>query len=145
MIIAGDGPNRRNLEELTKKYHLNAVKFLGKVDEITKIDLLKKSDLFCSPAIYGESFGVVLLEAMASSVVIVAGDNSGYRDVMKSVGQLSIVNVQDTASFASRLEMMLYEKDIRRVWLNWSQEYIQNFDFKFIANQYEQYFLKLLA
>ncbi len=145
LIIAGDGPNRNYLKDLTTRYRLDKVKFLGNVDDTTKVSLLKKSDLFCSPAIYGESFGIVLLEAMASSVITVAGDNSGYRDVMKNIGQLSIVNVHDIPSFASRLEMMLYEKDIRRVWLNWSQDYIKNFDFKFIVDQYKQYYLDLLA
>jgi phosphatidyl-myo-inositol alpha-mannosyltransferase len=92
LVIAGDGSERQRLEDWVANYEVPRVRFLGTVDEPTKLRLLKEATLFCSPAIYGESFGIVLLEAMAAGVPIVAGDNPGYACVMKDRGLLALVN-----------------------------------------------------
>jgi phosphatidylinositol alpha-mannosyltransferase len=44
---------------------------------------MKAADIVCAPSLYGESFGVVLLEAMAAGAVVVASDIPGYRDLMR--------------------------------------------------------------
>ncbi len=83
LVIAGDGMDRQKLETEAQELGLRDVEFLGFIDEATKKRLLHTADLFCSPAIFGESFGIVLLEAMASGLVTVAGDNPGYESVMQ--------------------------------------------------------------
>ena len=77
LIIAGDGVDREKLQEMVDDLALHNVEFLGFVEDSVKIELLHNADVFCSPALYGESFGIVLLEAMASGVVTVAGNNPG--------------------------------------------------------------------
>ena len=101
LIIAGDGPERERLELLTDDLKLTRnVEFLGYVSEETKLGLLGRADLFCSPAVFGESFGIVLLEAMAAGAVCLAGNNSGYIDVMKGMGAVSIVTLFNTGKLA---------------------------------------------
>jgi phosphatidylinositol alpha-mannosyltransferase len=92
LIIAGDGSEREKLEGWVADNGVPRVTFMGAVDEKTKLKLLHKARLFCSPALYGESFGIVLLEAMAAGVPVVAGDNPGYACVLKDRGKLSLVN-----------------------------------------------------
>jgi phosphatidylinositol alpha-mannosyltransferase len=135
--VVGDGPDRQKLEKLVQEEELRGVRFLGLVSELTKIRLLHESDLFCSPAIFGESFGIVLLEAMACNLVTVAGDNSGYASVMKDTGKISLVNPKDINDFARRLELMIYFPEIRTLWQSWAQEYIQQFNYDDVARQYE--------
>lgn len=137
LIIAGDGPERAKLETWVEDYEVPRVKFLGAVDEATKLQLLHQASLFCSPAIYGESFGIVLLEAMAAGLPIVAGDNPGYACVMKETGLLSLVDPKNSTDFARRLEIMLRDKEVRRVCLDWANEYIKQYDFKKVIDQYE--------
>jgi phosphatidyl-myo-inositol alpha-mannosyltransferase len=137
LVIAGDGSERFRLESWVEDHAVPRVAFLGAVDEDTKLRLLHESALFCSPAVFGESFGVVLLEAMAAGTPIVAGDNPGYACVMKERGLLSLVNPHDTHDFARRLELLLYDAQLRELWLNWAAEYVKRFDSKPVIDQYE--------
>lgn len=137
LIIAGDGPDREKLEDLVVDKKIPNVSFPGYLEEKEKIELFATADLFCSPAIYGESFGIVLLEAMASGCVLVAGNNPGYESVLDGRGQLSVVNPKDTAEFARRLELLATDQDLRKAWRNWALERVKENDYDRIVGQYE--------
>lgn len=137
LIIAGDGPNREKLELLAEDLKLPNVSFLGYISQELKVELLAQADIYCSPAIYGESFGIVLLEAMATGTVIVAGNNSGYSDVMQELGALSVVNPHDAVEFARRLKLLLENEVLRSVWQQWAAEYVQQFSYEHIVDKYE--------
>ena len=136
LIIAGDGPDREKLEALASELELGNVTFLGYVTDAEKLRLLQECDLFCSPALYGESFGIVLLEAMASGAVTVAGNNPGYAAVLQDLGSLSLVNPKDSEEFARRLDVMLTDADLRKLWKKWAKEYVGQFDYPRIVDQY---------
>jgi len=142
LVIAGEGVERERLERLVEEYEIPRVKFLGGVDEEEKVRLLHEASLLCSPAVYGESFGIVLLEAMAAGLPVVAGDNPGYQCVMKDTGLISLVNPKDPPEFARRLEVMLRNADIRSTWLKWSDKYVQEFEVKKVIDQYEEVYKK---
>jgi phosphatidylinositol alpha-mannosyltransferase len=144
LIIAGKGPDQEKLELLAEELELHNVQFLGYVDDATKKQLFADADLFCAPAIYGESFGVVLLEAMSSGLVTVAGNNSGYASVMQETGAVSVVNPRDSEEFARRLELLLTQPEIREVWRAWGFEYVQQFDYKSVLDQYETLYVEAL-
>lgn len=134
--IAGDGPERNKLESYVKDNKIAGVTFLGFVDEKTKRLLLHESDLFCSPALYGESFGIVLLEAMASGCVIVAGNNTGYEGVLRGRGQLSLVNPKDTVEFARRLALLGTDEELRSSWRKWAYAEADRYNYEKIIDQY---------
>lgn len=144
LLIAGKGPDQEKLELLAEDLRLENVHFLGYVTDEQKMKLLAESDLFCSPALYGESFGLVLLEAMATGNLVVAGNNSGYEDVMEGIGQLSIINPRDDAEFARRMAVMLYEPKVQKVWRDWSKKYVKQFAYPNIIGQYEALYIKAL-
>lgn len=135
--IAGEGPLRTRLEEWTKQQGLEGVQFLGYVSEKKKHDLLASADLFCSPALYGESFGIVLLEAMAMRVVTVAGNNVGYSWVMRGEGKSSLVDPTRINAFAKKLETLLYNEKKRAAWLAWAEQYVTQYDYPKVVDQYE--------
>ncbi len=144
LIIAGDGAERYRLQSWVEDNEVPRVTFLGAVDEPTKLKLLHEASLFCSPALYGESFGIVLLEAMAAKVPVVAGDNVGYACVMKDRGLLSLVNTLDAAEFSRRMEILLGDQELRNLWLKWAEQDIQQYDFKKVIDQYEEVYAKAL-
>lgn len=145
LVIAGDGVDREKLEAEVASRGLKHVDFLGFITEEEKLNLMRQSDLFCSPAIFGESFGIVLLEAMASGLVTIAGDNAGYRSVLKERGLLSLVDPKDTAEFARRMRLLLIDEDLRRLWKDWAKKYVQQFDYDHIVELYLDLYQELLS
>lgn len=138
LIIAGEGVDRAKLEKAVADNDIPRVRFCGYVSPADKIKLLHESDLFCSPALYGESFGIVLLEAMACGLVTVAGSNSGYAGVLKERGALSLVNTKDTDEFTRRLELLLYDEGLRELWRSWASDYVRQFSYEAVVDQYEE-------
>jgi phosphatidylinositol alpha-mannosyltransferase len=137
LVLAGDGPLRESLEEWVHENHVPRVSFLGFVSEKKKYDLLQNADLFCSPALYGESFGIVLLEAMAMGLVTVAGDNPGYVSVLRGKGEISLVKPKDLDAFLNKVKLLLYDEAQRREWLAWAKVYIKQFNYATVVDQYE--------
>lgn len=136
LVIAGSGVDEKKLKNYAQSLEAPRVNFVGYVSEEEKIRLFHEADLFCSPAHYGESFGIVLLEAMASGLPLVAGDNIGYSSTMQGTGAISLVNSKDTVDFARRLELLTFDERLRAVWREWAAEYVQQFDFPKIVDQY---------
>ncbi len=78
LVVIGDGPERASLEaSVGADEH---VTFLGAVDDVEKRRWYRRADVVVAPATHGESFGLILLEAMASETSVVASDIPGYRD-----------------------------------------------------------------
>ncbi|HUV57566.1 MAG TPA: glycosyltransferase family 4 protein [Acidimicrobiales bacterium] len=78
LVIVGDGPERARLEALAG--HDDLITFTGAVDDAQKRHWLRRASAVVAPALRGESFGLVLLEAMASETPVVASDIDGYRE-----------------------------------------------------------------
>ncbi len=138
LLIGGAGPDREKLEELVTEEQIGGVTFLGYLSDEQKISYLQSADVFCSPALYGESFGIVLLEALACGKPIVAGDNPGYSGVLRATGALGLVNPKETDDFARRLIVFLTDQDLQQLWSKWALEYVKQFDYRKIVDSYEQ-------
>jgi len=136
LIIAGDGPDKAKLQDLVFENNIDDVKFLGQITEKEKLKLLKESSIFCSPALYGESFGIVLLEAMASGIPTIAGDNPGYSSVMQGRGLISLVDPKNVTDFSRRMELLLLDDRIRSDWQSWAKSYITQFDYRHVVDTY---------
>ncbi len=78
LVIAGDGPDRSRLEALAAGNE--SIEFLGRVSDEEKRSRLRRADVLLATSTHGESFGVVLLEGMASETLVVASDIDGYRE-----------------------------------------------------------------
>lgn len=137
LLLAGDGTDREKMEELAADLELQNVQFLGYISNEEKVRHMQTADLFCAPALHGESFGIVLLEAMACGLVTVAGDNPGYASVMQGMGAISIVNPKHSAEFARRLDLMLHENDLRGLWRTWAHDEVKQYDWAEVVSQYE--------
>jgi phosphatidylinositol alpha-mannosyltransferase len=101
--VAGEGPATR---ELRGRYPDSArVVWLGAITEDEKVARMAGADVFCAPSLGGESFGIVLLEAMAARCAVVASDIDGYRAA--SGGHARLVAPDDPAGLAAALDEAL--------------------------------------
>ncbi len=138
LIIAGNGPDREKLEYLAHELGISeSVDFLGYVSEDQKVELMRNASLFVSPALYGESFGIVLIEAMATGTPAIGGNNIGYASVLTGTGSVGLVNPADTDLFANRMALMIENTDLRELWQLWAHKQVQQYSYKSIVDAYE--------
>ena len=100
--ICSDGAH---IDELRKRYERDKkiaerIEWLGQVSEPEKLDRLARCSVFCAPSLHGESFGLVLLEAMAADTPVVASDIDGYRTVVTNDKDGVLVPPGDAAALS---------------------------------------------
>jgi len=103
--VAGEGPETHRLRSQTANNP--QIQWLGLMSEVEKARRIRAAEVFCAPSLHGESFGVVLLEAMAASTPIVASDLPGYRNVARPGVEALLVPPGDSAALAGALEQVL--------------------------------------
>lgn len=103
--VAGDGPETAALRSRTVSNQ--RIEWLGTITDAEKVSRLKGADVFCAPSLRGESFGIVLLEAMAAGTAVVASDLPGYRKVARGGRDALLVPPGDVEALASALRSVL--------------------------------------
>jgi len=101
--IAGDGPETHAL----RRRHIPNVEWIGCISDDEKARRLRAATVFCAPALGGESFGIVLLEAMASSTPVVASDIDGFHNVARADRDALLVEPGDAGALRGALQRLL--------------------------------------
>jgi phosphatidyl-myo-inositol alpha-mannosyltransferase len=129
LTIAGAGHMEKSLKQLVDSYGISdKVDFLGFIEEEDKPKLLASAEIVCYPSLGGESFGIVLIEAMASGAgVVIGGDNTGYRSVLGERPGL-LFNPKNPLAFAGKLSELLADKKLRQDLHNWQQKEVKKYD-----------------
>ncbi|MEY4108009.1 MAG: hypothetical protein RL181_2351 [Bacteroidota bacterium] len=142
LLLIGDGPERRNAEELCRELHLwNDIRFLGKQDAIE--ELMAVADLFLLPS-SNESFGLAALEAMACEVPVISSNAGGLPEVNihgKTGFMSDVGNVEEMARFA--IDILSNEEVLAQFRAN-ALEQARRFDIGNILPQYERYYEEIL-
>ena len=105
--LAGDGPETAELRD--RSAGDPRVEWLGVIDDDEVASRLRGSDLLCAPSVHGESFGVILLEAMAAGTPVVASDLPGYRNVAPGGDHALLVPPGDSRALAGAVGEVLTE------------------------------------
>jgi phosphatidylinositol alpha-mannosyltransferase len=109
--------------------------FMGWQPEEVLASLYRSASIFCSPATGGESFGSVLLEAMAAGVPVVASDIEGYREVVTHGKQGLLVPPCDERALANAICSLLQDAKLRREMGEAGQVWAQHFSWPRVAER----------
>lgn len=139
VVVCGKGPQVGKLRGYIKRHNLDKiVELAGFVSEDDKPRYYASADIAVFPSSGGESFGIVLLEAMASGqAAVLAGDNPGYRSVMEPRPEL-LFDPTDSQALADLLANYIRNPKLRRQAAQWGEEYTRGFDVDVVGRQLEQ-------
>ena len=141
--IASDGPET---EELKSKFPADErIEWLGRISDEEKLDRLSRAAAFCAPSLRGESFGIVLLEAMAAGTPVVACDIDGYRNVATHGENALLVPPGDSDALASSLARIVVDSRLATSLTEAGRQHAQSFSMDALALRYVDMYQRALA
>ncbi len=114
LVVVSDGPLRRGFERRVEEEGIPDVLFCGFIPEAEKPSYFTAADIYCAPNTGKESFGVILLEAMASGRPVVATAIDGFRQVITDGVEGLLTPPRDEAQMAAALARLLDDAQLRR-------------------------------
>jgi phosphatidylinositol alpha-mannosyltransferase len=140
LLVVGSGPQEREARRYVLTRGLQNVEFLGRVSDAEKAQLFKTADVFVSPATGRESFGVVLLEAMAAGAPIVCSDIHGYKGVVQRGRQGILVPPRDSKALAAAITELLVDPALRARLGASGQARAEQFSWERVTAKVEEYY-----
>jgi len=136
LIVIGEGELKKDCQKWAKNQNLKEVYFEGEIVGKKLPSYYRSSDIFVSPAVSGESFGVVLLEAMACGVPIVAFANRGYKEFLKGKkGEKFLVKPENYQALVKKIEILIKNKSKRKEMGEWGTKEAKKYVWPKIADQ----------
>ncbi len=141
--VAGDGPDTGALHA---EYGADTrIEWLGRISDADKIARLRSASMFCAPSLHGESFGVVLIEAMAAGTPVVASSLDGYRNVATDGVDAVLVPPGDPEALARAIELVLADHDLASRLVANGERRAEDFAMSSLAAAYVDIYERLMA
>ncbi|RKY96302.1 MAG: hypothetical protein DRQ03_07485 [Candidatus Hydrothermota bacterium] len=142
LIVGGDGPLRKKYEFMARDSGIK-FKFLGQIER-GKVPVFYKSlDVFVAPSRGGESFGMILLEAMASGVPVIASDIPGYMEVIKDGFNGILFKNESPECLSRKLIFLIKDNAMRNSLVNNALSFARKYDWEIIAERIEEVYLEV--
>ena len=140
LIVVGPGNPDKESYLILSSHNLQDVEFVGRVSYDDLPRYYASSDIFCSPATGAESFGIVLLEAMASGKPVVASDIEGFRGVMTEGEQGMFVPKKDSDALAKTLGILAKDAELRNKLGAQGRRLAEEYRWEVVAGRVEKYY-----
>ena len=111
------------------------LRFLGQVDDAAKASALRSADVYCAPNTGGESFGIVLVEAMAAGTPVVASDLHAFRRVLRDGDAGRLVPDEDGPALAAALVAVLENDRLAKRYIAAGADAVRRYDWSVVADQ----------
>ncbi|MFC1979533.1 glycosyltransferase family 4 protein, partial [Chloroflexota bacterium] len=146
LIIVGPGTRlRRKYEKEVRKRGFEDVIFVGYVSQDDLPRYYKTADIFCAPAIGWESFGIVLLEAMAAGKPVVASNIQGYASVVTHGVEGLLVPPKDEALLAQALISLMKDETLRQQMGARGRLKAEEYGWEHVAQRILDYYIRVLS
>ena len=141
--VAGTGPDTARLR--ARYAGDRRIEWLGRLTDADKMARMRGATVFCAPSLHGESFGVVLVEAMAAGTATVASGIDGYRNVATDGVDAVLVEPGDAAALGRALEQVLYDDVLREALVAKGAVRAEDFSMRSLAERYLAHYLRIAA
>ncbi|HSB87920.1 MAG TPA: glycosyltransferase family 4 protein [Ilumatobacteraceae bacterium] len=139
--VGGSGPDSARLQA---SYSDDPrIEWLGRLTDADKISRMRGADVFCAPSLHGESFGVVLIEAMAGNAAIVASALDGYRNVATDGVDAVLVEPGDVPALAAALQRVLFDDELSEKLRDAGARRAEDFSMTTLAHHYAEHYAYL--
>ena len=135
LIVVGDGPLRGKVESYISRHRVPDVVLAGYVPDTVLPRYYCSADIFCVPATGAESFGIVLLEAMASGLPVVATEIEGYMSVLEPGRDSMTVQPKGWAELGAALIILARDAELRRRMGAYGHEKARRYAWDVVASQ----------
>ena len=140
LLVVGSGPQEREARRYVLSRKLGGIHFLGRVSDEERDALFKTADVYVSPATGRESFGIVLLEAMAAGTSIVCSDIHGYKGVVRRDRDALLVPPNDPKALASAIRRLVANDELRAQMAASGIGRAQEFSWERVTGKVEDYY-----
>jgi phosphatidylinositol alpha-mannosyltransferase len=141
--VASDG---EGIDELKVRFQGDSrIEWLGRISEEEKLDRLARCTVFCAPSLRGESFGIVLLEAMAAGAALVASAIDGYINVATNEKDSLLVPPGESRQLAAAINTVLSDSRLRGQLVAEGHVRAKQFSMSLLAEKYVDIYRTLLA
>ena len=135
-LVAGRGETGPDeVRELLGEKAASAVEFLGGISDEDKARLLSSVDIYCAPQTGGESFGIVLVEAMSAGAAVVASDLGAFSRVLDDGEAGVLFATGDSVALAATLIRVLNDPALRAAVIAHAKEVVPQYDWAVVTDQ----------
>jgi phosphatidylinositol alpha-mannosyltransferase len=132
VIVAGPGDAAEFLQDVPSHLH-DRFSFLGRITEQEKADFLHSIGVYVAPNTGGESFGIILAEALAAGAAVVASDIPAFKALLGNGAYGSLFSSEDASSLANSISSLLQNPTEREKLKIEGKIYAQKFDWDEVA------------
>lgn len=144
LIVVGPGRLDAPSERILGERYVDDVEIIGGVPYDDLPRYYRTADIFCSPATGGESFGIVLLEAMAAGAPVLASNIPGYASVIGDTGTGMLFEPSDEVSLANAIVRLMQQPELRARMAARGREHVQRFSWDRVASEILSYYEQLM-
>lgn len=144
LVVGPEGRHGRAYRDYVANHGLHGITFVGRVSDDELPRYYRTCDVFCAPSTSGESFGIVLPEAMASGKAVVTSDIEGYRQVVTNGVQGLLVPPRDERALAEALSTLLHNPAERQRMGENGRHAAEQYDWSRVAGRVLNYYGEVL-
>jgi phosphatidylinositol alpha-mannosyltransferase len=145
LVVVGDGPRRPAYERWVAERAVPDVSFVGRVSGAELPAYYQHATVYCAPNTGNESFGIVLLEAMAAGCPVVASSIAGFAAVLTHEAHGLLTPPRDPAALAAALDRLLGDAALAARYTAAARSHVEQYDWPTVADRVLAYYGRLLS
>lgn len=144
VLIAGPGDSQAILKEINPQLR-ERIKFIGRLSDDQKASFLKSVPIYVAPNTGGESFGIILTEALSAGTAVIASDIPAFKSTLENGEIGALFKNEDSADLARVIVSLLRDEERRKELATKGRLSAQKYDWQVVAEQIESVYEMAIA